>query len=242
MTARFYVDADLAVGRALRLPPSAAHHASHVLRLRDGDPIVLFNGRGGEYHAVLAERATRADVTAFDAIERESPLAVTLLQAWVSTDKIDWIVEKAVELGAVRIALFPARRSVVRMETARREKRLARLREIAIAASSQSGRNRLAAIDSYDDAVTAFSSGAGAGVRSLILDPRSTESLVNLAGAGTEPIALAVGPEGGFEASEITLAERAGLRSAHLGPRTLRTESAGLAALAALQSVAGDFR
>ncbi len=112
-SARFYVDSDLQAGTDLALPDAVAHHAVRVLRLATGTPIVLFNGRGGEFAAILRIDGKRA-VAALGAphpVERESPLAVTLLQAWVATEKLDWIVEKAVELGAVRIVLFGAERS-----------------------------------------------------------------------------------------------------------------------------------
>ena len=109
---RFFLDAELAAGATIGLPTGVAHHATHVLRLRDNDPIVLFNGRGGEYHGRLLARGSRAEVKAHIAIERESALAVTLLQAWIATDKMEWVVEKAVELGVASIVLVPAARSV----------------------------------------------------------------------------------------------------------------------------------
>ncbi len=112
-SARFYVDSDLQAGTDLVLPDAVAHHAVRVLRLATGAPVVLFNGRGGEFAAILRVDGKRAvaAISALRPVERESPLAVTLLQAWVATEKLDWIVEKAVELGAVRIVLFGAERS-----------------------------------------------------------------------------------------------------------------------------------
>ncbi len=118
MLPRFFADAALTIGDAFRLPDDAAHHALHVLRLRSGAPIVLFNGRGGEYRARLATVAGEvvADIDTYDPVERESPLKLTLLQALVAAEKLDWIVEKAVELGVDAIAVAPARRSVVRLD------------------------------------------------------------------------------------------------------------------------------
>lgn len=239
---RFFVDAELAAGQVLDLPKSVAHHASHVLRLRDGDGVVLFNGRGGEFHGRLATRGTQAGLTAHAPVERESPVAATLVQAWIATDKLDWVVEKAVELGAVRIALTPARRSVVRLDGARLAKRLERLRDIVVAACCQCGRNRLPAIEAYTDLESALKNCSGDDVTALTLQPDAPRSLVDLAGSVARPFTVAIGPEGGFEESEIALAERAGYRPVSLGARVLRTETAGLAALAALQATAGDYR
>ena len=140
---RFYVDDILAPGTEVELPDAVAHHAVRVLRLRDGATVTLFNGRGGEYDGRLhiAGRRTWVDVERHIAIERESPLAITLVQAWVAADKLDWLVEKAVELGVAGLILVPTTRSVVQLDDARRERRVRRLREIAISACCQCGRN-----------------------------------------------------------------------------------------------------
>jgi 16S rRNA (uracil1498-N3)-methyltransferase len=118
---RFFVDSELATGLRFNLPKNVAHHASNVLRLRDGDAIVLFNGRGGEFHGRLAARGTQAELIAHASVEREAPVAVTLIQAWISTDKLDWLTEKSVELGAARIFLapLPAERRASRRDAAR---------------------------------------------------------------------------------------------------------------------------
>jgi 16S rRNA (uracil1498-N3)-methyltransferase len=239
--ARFFVDADLTVGQRVGMPQAVAHHAAHVLRLRDGEPVVVFNGRGGEYSATLTAHGAAVDITAFDAVERESPLSLTLVQAWVALDKIDWVVEKAVELGVTRIVLAPARRSVVRLDGPRLGKRIARLRDIAIAACCQSGRNRVPPLDTFDSLPGALSAAVEGGTFGALLDPHAAESLLAVAGAKRH-VAVAVGPEGGFEDAEHAHAERAGFLRAHIGPRTLRTETAGLAAMTTLQAAAGDFR
>ena len=145
---RFFVDAALAEGDETPLPPEVAHHAVRVLRLREGDPITVFNGKGGEFSAHLSVQGARAwaNLERFEPIERESPLAVTLVQAWVATDKLEWIAEKAVELGVADITLVSTARSVVHLDGPRMERRLARLREIVVAACCQSGRDRRPAI------------------------------------------------------------------------------------------------
>jgi 16S rRNA (uracil1498-N3)-methyltransferase len=237
---RFYVDAALQAGGMVDLPAAVSHHAG-VLRLRDGAPVVVFNGRGGEYRARLAARATRCELLEHDPIERESPVAVALVQAWIAADKLDWVVEKAVELGVERVALWPAQRSVVQLDAARLAKRVARLREIVVAACSQCGRNRLPALDAFGDLAAAVQ-GASAGSTAVVLHPDASQSLVQIARTGASRFAVAVGPEGGFNESELAMAERSGACRVHLGPRVLRTESAGLAAVSTLQAVAGDFR
>ena len=238
---RFFIETDLVAGTVVELPASVAHHAAHVLRLRDGDAVVLFNGQGGEFPGRLATRGQQVELTRHDPVEREPPVAVTLVQAWIATDKLEWVVEKAVELGVARIVLTATRRSVVRLDAARLARRVDRLREIAIAACCQCGRNRVPAIAADGDLGSALSESV-AGAAGLVLQPDAPRSLIEIAGTTAGPIAIAVGPEGGFDADEFALVRRAGYQLARLGPRVLRTETAGLAALAALQSTIGDFR
>jgi 16S rRNA (uracil1498-N3)-methyltransferase len=241
--ARFFVDAALAEGDETPLPPEVAHHAVRVLRLREGDPVTVFNGRGGEFSAHLSVQGARAwaNLERFDPIERESPLAVTLVQAWVATDKLEWIAEKAVELGVTDITLVPTARSVVHLDGPRMERRLARLREIVVAACCQSGRNRTPAITAATSLERGLRDAVAQGARGIVLDPRAPEPLLAAANA-VAAVALAIGPEGGFDDNEQALAARVGYRPACLGPRILRTETAGLAALVVLQAMAGDLR
>lgn len=239
--ARFFVDAPLAINARLVLPEPVAHHALRVLRLRDGDPIVLFNGTGGEFAARLSVSGSRAHaaIETFAAVEREAPLRVTLVQSWIAADKLEWMIEKAVELGVQSILLTPAQRSVVRIAGDRLGKRIERLRELIIAASAQCGRNRVPHIDASPTLAESLQTGLSGDMRGVLLHPSAESSLVKAAVAGG--IALAVGPEGGFDDAELALAHQLGYEAYRLGPRVLRTETAGLAALAALQAVAGDF-
>ena len=241
--ARFFVDAALTEGDETPLPPEVAHHAVRVLRLREGDPVTVFNGKGGEFSAHLSVQGARAwaNLERFDPIERESSLAVTLVQAWVATDKLEWIAEKAVELGVTGITLVPTARSVVHLDGPRMERRLARLREIVVAACCQSGRNRTPAITAATSLERGLRDAVAQGARGIALDPRAPEPLLAAANA-VAAVALAIGPEGGFDDNEQALAARAGYRPARLGPRILRTETAGLAALVVLQAMAGDLR
>lgn len=235
---RFHVNAHFAVGEELALPEEVAHHATRVLRLRDGDEIVLFSGRGGEARARLRIDGKRAWglIDDFDTVERESPLALTLVQALVASDKLDWVIEKATELGAYRVLIAPAARSVIKLDGARLEKRIAHWREIAVAACCQCGRNRLPGVDYFPSLSQAL--GAAPGERRYILAPGARSPLA-LSGLGSA--VFAVGPEGGFSEEELAAAEALGYQRSLLGARVLRTETAGLAALAAGQALAGDF-
>lgn len=236
---RFFVDATLEPGARLALPERVAHHALRVLRLAHGVSLVLFNGRGGEAQATLAVEGQQAwaHIVQWDAIERESTLDLTLIQALVATDKLDWVVEKATELGVARIVLTPAARSVVRLSSERLERRLAHWREIALAACAQCGRNRVPQI------LATVSLGAACSASTArhrhLLAPAAGGAL--LRAAPGDSVAFAVGPEGGFTTDEIEAACAAGFTGLSLGPRVMRTETAGLAALAACQALAGDW-
>lgn len=236
---RFFVESELRVGATVELPDAVAHHARHALRLRDGAAIVLFDGRGGEYAARLAAgRRAAAEVLAFDPVERESPLAVTLIQSFAPNEKLDWIVEKSSELGVARVVLAPTERSVARFDAQRLARKRAHWREVAIAACCQCGRNRVPVVLDASDFAGALVLAQGCEVR-LLLAPDAGEALARDARARS--VAVAIGPEGGFTEQEIALARRAGFVVAALGPRVLRTETAGPAALAALQAIAGDL-
>jgi 16S rRNA (uracil1498-N3)-methyltransferase len=242
-TPRFFVEAALAAGEVVDFPAAVAHHAVRVLRLKAGDEVTVFNGRGGEFHGLLQVSGAHARVQIERHVptERESPLPITLVQAWITADKLDWVIEKAVELGVAGVVITPSARSVVRLDAKRRERRLRRLNEIAIAACCQSGRNVIPKIDGAPTLREALQLGRSAAGVGLLLDPAAPVSIVEAARAAPA-IALAVGPEGGFDDAERTLATSFGYHAASIGPRILRTETAGLAALAALQSVAGDLK
>jgi 16S rRNA (uracil1498-N3)-methyltransferase len=239
---RFYVDAPLNANSSVALPSSLAHHASHVLRLRDGAPVVLFNGRGGEYRGSLTQRGTQVVLHAHDPIERESPIRITLVQSWIATDKLEWVVEKGAELGVAGFVLCPARRSVVQLDATRRARRLERLRDTVIAACCQCGRNRLPGVEAVDDLATALAAATAAGAAGFVLHPEAPRSLAAAAPSHGPAFAVAIGPEGGFDDAEVALAHRCGYLAARLGSRVLRTETAGVAAAATLQAIAGDFR
>ena len=234
---RLFVDAELRPQAELALSADAAHHAARVLRLREGDAVVLFDGRGGEYAARLAMpgrgRVVAATGERSDP-ERESPLEITLLQAVSSSDKMDFTIQKAVELGVAAIQPVFSEKSVVRLSGEREAKKLMHWQRIAIAACEQCGRNR---IPEVREPLALERYVAAAGVK-ILLSPSGSGKLAGLA---TSPLILACGPEAGFSDAEEARLLRAGFTAVRLGPRVLRTETAALAALAALNALAGDF-
>ncbi len=240
---RLYVEAELHSDARLMLPEDAAHHAVRVLRLRDGDAVVLFDGRGGEFEARLALPG-RGQVAASTGqrrdLQRESPLQVTLVQAVSSGEKMDFTIQKAVELGVAAIQPLLSEKSVVRLSAEREEKKHARWRRVAIAACEQCGRNRLPELREAMS-VDAYCRTAGPASLRLLLSPEGARGLRNLQDKLNGAVSLAVGPEAGFSDSEEALLQRAGFVAVRLGPRVLRTETAALAALAALNAIAGDF-
>ncbi len=231
---RFYCAQPLAPGLTLDLPPEVAHHI-HVLRLAPGEHLTLFDGRGGEYTAVLDEvgkkRAT-ATLREFHAREAELPYAVTLAQALPEGTKMDWIIEKAMELGVAAVQPLAARRCVVRLSSERAEKKLGHWQGVIVAAAEQSGRNRLASLAEPLELREWLGRPAP---RRILLSPRAEASLAQWA-QRTPPqdLCLLVGPEGGFTTEEEDAAIAAGALPLSMGPRVLRTETAALAALAIL--------
>ena len=240
---RLFVDAELAPRSTVELPEAAAHHAARVLRLADGDTVVLFDGRGGEYEARLAIPGRgRASATTGERRdpERESPLQVTLVQAISSSDKMDFTVQKAVELGVAAIQPVFSSKSVVRLSGEREAKKLAHWRRIVIASCEQCGRNRLPEVREAMS-VEACSRNPGAAAQRLLLSPEGKAGLRDIKLEIGRAITIAAGPEAGFSDDEARSLQRAGFVPVRLGPRILRTETAALAALAALNALAGDY-
>lgn len=241
---RFFVNVPLVPGRTLALPQEASRHALRVLRLKAGDGVTLFNGNGQEYHARLTSadpRAASVDVESVDAPERESPLRITLIQSLARGEKMDWIIQKATELGVARIWPVSSERSEVRLDGTRGEKRLDHWRAVAIAACEQCGRNVLPEISPPEAlAATLAADPANDTQTRWMLHPGGATRLRN-AKPATADVVLAVGPEGGFGDNDLDMLRQAGFRALALGPRVLRTETAGLAAIAALQARCGDF-
>ncbi len=238
---RCYLDQPLDVGTTVILPESAAQHLIRVLRLREGDACVLFNGDGHDHDArivAIGKRETQAEITARRRIDNESPLRITLLQGIARGEKMDWIVQKATELGVARILPVASERSDVRLDEARAHKRHAHWREIAISACEQSGRAVLPELLPTQPLASATRRCDGAG---FILDPASGASIKSVASTLSTASTLAIGPEGGWSPRDLEQLREAGFCGLRLGPRVLRTETAGIAAIAALQALAGDL-
>jgi len=240
---RAFVAAALAPGTELALPEHAANHLARVLRLQPGDACVLFNGDGHDYPSritAVGKREVRARVEAQVAVERESPLRLVLLQGVARGEKMDLILQKATELGVSAIHPLFSERSEVRLDEARAEKRLAHWRQVVASACEQCGRARVpdvAAPVPLTEALAALP----ADTAGLLLEPDGPHSLRALAHDMTRPLALAVGPEGGWSPRDREQLRAAGFAGLRLGPRVLRTETAGLAAIAALQARFGDW-
>lgn len=241
---RAYVDAPLAVGATIPLPEAVAGHLVRVLRLGTGDACVLFNGDGNDYHARIAsagKRDTAVEITGVRAVDTESPLRITLLQAIARGEKMDWIVQKATELGVAAIMPVSSERSEVRLSGDRADKRLAHWRSVAISACEQSGRARLPAIEAPGSLASAIKR-MPEHTAGLILDPEAANAIAQLDPGTHTSVMLAIGPEGGWSRNDLRTLHDAGFRGCRLGPRILRTETAGIAAIAALQARLGDLR
>jgi 16S rRNA (uracil1498-N3)-methyltransferase len=237
---RFYLDAALRAGTSVHLPEDSAHHAVHVLRVGSGEDVVLFNGRGGEFAARIASIQrlnVLVDVLEHRAVERESPLRMALVQGVSAGDRMDFTVKKAVELGVTEIRPVLAASSVARPKGERAAARHVHWQKIAIAACEQCGRNTIPTIHPLVDAA-AYEDGAG---MKILLSPSAELRFSQACRAGKEAFTVAAGPEAGFNAAEEKIFVDAGFVPAKIGPRVLRTETAGLAALAALSALAGDF-
>jgi 16S rRNA (uracil1498-N3)-methyltransferase len=237
---RVYVDAVLGEGMRLELPAAAGVHLAKVLRVRSGDELVVFTGDGNEYRAsVESVRGNRVAVAvgAGCALDRESPLAVTLVQCMARADRMDVIVQKATELGVARIIPVQSRRGVVRLDAAQAESKAAHWRAIVVNACEQCGRNRLPAVEVPRRLLDYLGALPAEGVR-LLLEPGAQARRTAPIGA---EVTVAIGPEGGLDEEEIEAFRLAGFQTMRLGPRVLRTETAAIAALAYLQGLFGDL-
>ena len=252
---RLFFAGPLSADTTIRLDADASHHALRVLRLERGDVIELFNGDGLRYPATLLDTDARAaNVQTGRPVEAftESPLPLGLAQALPSGDKMDWVVEKAIELGVHTIQPLLSSRSILRLDASRTEKRLAHWRRIAIAACMQCGRDRVPEICAPVDLARWLidrrriaKDHSDTSTAGFVLSPRGSTRLCEIVKpASVTPQSatwILVGPEAGLSDQEESLAIECGWQPLRLGPRILRTETAGLAALAALQARFGDL-
>lgn len=239
---RCHVDAQLGPGARLRLPEASTQHLLRVLRLGTGDEVLLFNGDGSDYRARLLDaqrRGAEVEVLAVEAAAAESPLRITLGQALARGEKMDLVLQKATELGVAALVPLVSERSEVRLDAERAARRMHHWRGVVAAACAQSGRARLPPLSDPAPLASFATTHVEAGPR-LILDPGATGGLDALPEA-PESLTLLIGPEGGWSERERELLASAGYTGLRLGPRVLRTETAGLAAIAVLQQRFGDL-
>lgn len=240
---RAFVDAPLAPDTRVALPDTAAAHLLRVLRLREGDECVLFNGDGQDYTAritAVGKRDGEARVTGARPVENESPLRITLLQGIARGEKMDLILQKATELGASAFIPVGSERSEVKLDARRAEKRLAHWRSVVTSACEQSGRARVPAVAPPLSLAAALKALPDGTLR-LLLDPFAAHGIATLAAPTDAALTIAIGPEGGWSPRDREMLVAAGFTGLRLGPRVLRTETAGLAAIAALQARFGDL-
>jgi len=242
MIPRVHFAAPLREGDEAILDPDPSHYLSRVLRLRVGDLVQLFDGAGGRVNAVLEDaspKRARLRVVNVEPPGPESPLRITLAQCVSSAEKMDWTVEKAVELGATAIQPLVSRRSVVRLNDERSRRRLEHWHRLAVAACMQCGRDRLPEVGAPLPLDDWLARGPRAGL-AVLLAPGAPLALSDLEFEGTD-ITVLVGPESGLSDEEVAAAQAQGFIALGLGPRVLRTETAGLAAIAVLQARFGDL-
>ena len=240
---RAYVDAPLAPGMRITLPDAAAQHLLRVLRLRESDPCALFNGDGHDYAARITaagKRGGEVEVIGAEPVDNESPLRITLVQGIARGEKMDLILQKATELGVAAFIPVSSQRSEVKLDAARAEKRLAHWNSVVASACEQCGRAWVPEVSAPAPLEASVASLAASGPR-LLLDPFANAVVASLASPAGNALTVAVGPEGGWSPRDRQALQAAGFTGIRLGPRVLRTETAGLAAIAALQARFGDL-
>jgi 16S rRNA (uracil1498-N3)-methyltransferase len=239
-TTRIYYASDLAVNSTVMLDKTASHHLIRVLRMKAGAEITVFNNSTHEYNCVLLDENQKAASIRVNAVvecHRESPLRIHLLQGVSRGDRMDLSIQKATELGVDKITPVLCNRTNVSLDTERQKKKLAHWQQITISASEQSGRSQLVKLDTVCTLETALQHTKPA--LKLVLDPAANTSLRTL--NKVEEVVLLIGPEGGLSETEIELAQKHDFIGVSLGPRILRTETAGIACIAALQALWGDL-
>lgn len=242
-TPRFYCPSVLSLATLPELPPAAAHHAHRVLRLRSNDPVQVFDGAGHACDAAISEiNGKHVWLTAHKPCPAEPPpaLRLTLAQAMCGSEKMDWVIQKATELGAVEIQPVQTQRSVARLTEERVERRTRHWHEVAVAACEQSGRNSLPQIHAPLDLGAWLAQVRDNPGTKFILLPQGAQAL-HAQPKPRDGATLLVGPEGGFTDDEAQLAQSVGFIPLRLGGRVLRTETAAIVGLAALQTMWGDF-
>lgn len=240
---RFYSAENLTVGAIAKLSENAAIHATRVLRLSAGETIKLFNGDGFDYTCELIsikKSEVLAKISVSEAIENESSLNITLLQGISSGDRMDYTIQKAIELGVTSIQPISTERSVVKLSAERAQKRLEHWQNVVVSACEQCGRARIPLVLAPKTLENWLATNPQTNATRILLNPLGAKRLAELAKPSQET-QLLIGAEGGLTSAEIKLAVNHGFQSIILGPRILRTETAALTAISAMQAIWGDF-
>ena len=239
---RIFVEQPLREGIQVELHAAAARHVQQVLRLKPGQHISVFDGRGGEYDAQIAgarKQVVSVEVHSFRAVDVESPLRIHLGQGLARGDRMDQAIQKAVELGVGEVTPLGTERSVIKLKAERVGRRLEHWQSVAVHAAEQCGRTQVPTVhapvelDRWLETVQAD--------LKVFMEPTATNALIDISPSGSG-VALLIGPEGGLTESELASASRAKFAGVRMGPRVLRTETATVVGLTALQTAWGDFR
>ena len=242
---RFYCTPPLHFGATFELPPKAAHHAHRVLRLRVNDQVQVFDGEGNAIDAMISEINGKRVVLgklAPCATEQLSLLHIVLAQAMCGSEKMDWVIQKATELGAAEIQPVQTQRSVAKLSSERAEKRIEHWHSVAVAACEQCGRNVLPQVHAPQEFSAWLAQMRSIPDAKFILLPEEGATTLREQPSPQGSVTLLVGPEGGFSGDEARLAQQVGFIPIRLGTRVLRTETAAVAGIAALQTLWGDFK
>ncbi|MEM7612252.1 MAG: 16S rRNA (uracil(1498)-N(3))-methyltransferase [Pseudomonadota bacterium] len=242
---RLFANQPLSPGQRIALDTDAAHYVGRVLRARVGDKLALFNDDGHEYIAnidALAKRELHVSIESRHTPAVESPIAITLLQALSRHEKMDWVIQKSVELGVSAIQPVITERSVMQLDASRAEKRLSHWQSVAIHAAQQSGRCRLTKIAPPLQLNEALATDAGTEL-ALVATPTADQTLSHVLTQrpGAASLGILVGAEGGLTESEVASAKQAGFAACRSGPRVLRTETAAISLIAIAQYALGDI-
>jgi len=241
-TIRSHIDAPLAPGTEMALPEAIGNHLVRVLRLKTGDVFNLFNGDGNDYPSEITgidKKGARARILSCHAVGNESPLRIHLYQSIARGEKMDWILQKATELGVNAFTPMVSDRTEVKLDSERSDRKLNHWQGVIRSACEQSGRAMLPAVN--PPISINQMNGAAKLEKAFYLDPEAADGIDGLVPDTAFELKLAIGPEGGFSERDIRLLQTAGFKGLRIGPRILRTETAGIAAIAALQSRFGDW-
>jgi len=240
---RIFCEGPLTTGAEIALPSAGAYHVARVLRMREGAPLRVFDGTGSEFQAEIVRvegDAVTVQLAAHAQSAAESPLRITLVQGVSRSERMDWTLQKATELGVSAIAPVLTARSVVRLDDKQAEKKQAHWRAIVIGACEQCGRSKIPAVSPPVALRDYFTKVRKEGMR-LVLSPSAPGSLAGIASLPSK-VDLLIGPEGGLDDDELAAAQKAGFMPVRLGPRVLRTETAAVVALSVLQALWGDLQ